>query len=61
MLLERAELTAASGVSDWRGGEREEVGAWMGQGGKRAVQGLCGDFRDGEDAGRWLPLLCSGI
>lgn len=28
----------------------------MGQGGGRAVRGLCGDFGDREDAGRWLPL-----
>lgn len=34
------------GVSGWRGGEREEVGVQMGQGGGRAVQGLCGAFED---------------
>lgn len=34
------------GVSGWRGGEREEVGVQMGQGGGRTVQGLCGAFED---------------
>lgn len=57
MLSERVESRAVLGVSGWREGEREEVGVWMGQGGGRAVQGLCGAFGDREDAGRWLPLL----
>lgn len=38
------------------GRRKGRVGVWMGQGGGRAVRGLCGDFGDGEDAGRRLPL-----
>lgn len=59
VLAERAEPPASSGGQRLEGGEGEEAGARVEQGGGGAVQGLCGDF--GDKGGCWqvapLPLL----
>lgn len=61
MLSERAEPTAVSGVSGWRGGEREEVGVWMGQGGGRAVQAYVVTSETGRMLAGGYTSHCSGI